>query len=201
MICLDIVLFSEVLRSTSKTLNMTWLYSGTCWCMWFAEAAVWYGYTLCYSRRLVMCTEKEVVCLFTWRLFSIPVPHLTWLDETVPNCVKCIINFLGMLCILENGALQKWCIFVYWRACRWYDWTGFTWRLFSIPVLHLTWLNETVPSCVKCIINFSGMLCILENDALQKDAYMYWRACRWYDWTGFNSASHCWATHAALQSV
>ena len=48
----------------------------------------------------------------------------------------------------------------------------FTWRLFSIPVLHLTWLDETVLSCVKCIIKFSGMLCILENGALQNDAYL-----------------------------
>ena len=39
-------------------------------------------------------------------------------------------------------------------------------------MLHLTRLEETVPSSVKCIINFSGMLCILENGALQKDAYL-----------------------------
>ena len=104
MIWLDSVLFSEVLRSTCKTANMTWLYSGTCWCTWFVEAAVWYGYSLCYSKRLVMCTAKEVVCLFTWRLFSIPMLHLTWLDKTVPSCIKCFINFSR---ILENGALQK----------------------------------------------------------------------------------------------
>ena len=108
MICLDIVLFSEVLRSRSKTANMTWLYSGTCWCTWFVEAAVWYGYSLCYSGRQVMCTAKEVVCLFTWRLFNIPMLHLlNWLEETVPSCIKCFINFSRMLCILENGALQK----------------------------------------------------------------------------------------------
>ena len=118
--------------------------------------------------------------------------------------------------------IAKGCISVYWRACRWYDWTGFnsakllsstcstanisvamvddsppklmhklwrdaqcfhvsvdgylwlrfnnakvsylfTWRLFTIPVLHLTWLDDTMLSCVKCIINFSGMLCILET--------------------------------------
>ena len=103
MIWLDSVLFSEVLRSTCKTTNMTWVYSGTCWCMWFAEVTIWYG----YSSGLVMCTTNEVVYLFTWRLFSILMLHLTWLDETVPSSVKCIINFSGMLCILENGALQK----------------------------------------------------------------------------------------------
>ena len=144
---------------------------------------------------------------------------------------------------LFRDALHPWkrcivkgCIFVYWHACRWYDWTGFnsakllsstcsianinvemvdssppklmrklwrdalcfhvsvdeyfwlgfnsaevaylfTWRQFSIPVFHLTWFNETVPSCVKCIINFSGMLCILENGALQKDAYLCIDVC------------------------
>ena len=98
---------AKLLSSTCSIANMTWLYSGLCWCMWFAEVAIWYDYSLCYSSRLVMCTAKEVLYLFTWRLFSIPVLHLTWLDETVPSCVKCIINFLGMLCILENGALQK----------------------------------------------------------------------------------------------
>ena len=107
MIWLDSVLFSEVLRSTCKTANMTWLYSGTYWCLWFAEVAVWYGYSLCYSSGLVMCTTKEIVYLFTWRLFSIPMLHLKWLNETMPRCVKCIINFSGMLYILENGALQK----------------------------------------------------------------------------------------------
>ena len=107
LIRLDSVLFSEVLRSTCKTANMTWLYSGTCWCMWFAETAVWYGYNLCYNNGLVMCIVKEVVYLFTWRLFSIPMLHLTRLDETMPSCVKCIINFSGMLCILENSALQN----------------------------------------------------------------------------------------------
>ena len=71
---------------------------------------------------------------------------------------------------------------MYWRASRWYDWTRFTWKLFSIPVIHLTWLDETVLNCVKCIINFSAMLCILENGALQKKAYL----C--IDWTGLNSA-------------
>ena len=98
---------AKLLSSICNTANMTWLYSGTCWCMWFAEAAVWYGYSLCYSSGLVMSTVKEVVYLFTWRLFSIPMLHLTWLDETVPSYFKCIINFSGMLCILENGALQK----------------------------------------------------------------------------------------------
>ena len=39
-------------------------------------------------------------------------------------------------------------------------------------MLHLKWLDETMPRCVKCIINFSGMLYILENGALQKDAYL-----------------------------
>ena len=38
-------------------------------------------------------------------LRSILVLHLTLFDKTVLSCVKCIINFLGMLCILENGAL------------------------------------------------------------------------------------------------
>ena len=108
MIWLDSVLFSgEVLRSIWKIANMTWLYNEICWCMWFAEVAIWYDYSLCYSSRLVMCTAKEVLYLFTWRLFSIPVLHLTWLDETVLSCVKCIIKFSGMLYILENGALQK----------------------------------------------------------------------------------------------
>ena len=107
MIWLGSILFSKVLRSICKTTNMTWLYSGACWCMWFTEAAIWYDYSLCYNNGLVMCTVKEVAYLFTWRLFSILVLHLTWLDETVPSCVKCIINFSGMLCILENSALQK----------------------------------------------------------------------------------------------
>ena len=39
-------------------------------------------------------------------------------------------------------------------------------------MLHLIRLDKTVPSCVKCIINFSEMLCILENGALQKEAYL-----------------------------
>ncbi|KAK7853613.1 hypothetical protein CFP56_035232 [Quercus suber] len=57
----DSVLFSgEVLRSKCRIANMTWLYSGVCWCMWFAEAAVSYDYRLCYSSRLVMCIAKEV---------------------------------------------------------------------------------------------------------------------------------------------
>ena len=97
--------------------------------------------------------------------------------------------------------IAKWCISVYWRACRWYDWIGFTWRLLSTPVLHLTWLNETMSSCVKCIIHFSGMLCILENGALQKDAYL----CidmRLGDMTGHGSTVRsCWAAHAALQNI
>ena len=42
----------------------------------------------------------------------------------------------------------------------------------NFPMLYLTWLKETVPSCIKCFINFSRMLCILENGALQKDAYL-----------------------------
>ena len=168
---------------------------------------------------------------FTWRPFSTLVLHLTWLDETVLSCVKCIIHFSRMLCILENGALHKdayLCIDMrlgdmtrqgstvhkllsstcsianinvamvdnsplklmhkLWKdalcfhvSVDGYFWLGFnnvevtylfTWRLFSIPVLHLTWLDETVLSCVKCIIKFSGMLCILENGALQNDAYL-----------------------------
>ena len=105
---LDSVFFSgELLSSTCKNANMTWLNSGVCWCMWFAKAAVWYGYSLCYNSGLVMYTTKEVAYLFTWRLFSILVLHLTWLNETVPSRVKCIINFSRMLCILENSALQK----------------------------------------------------------------------------------------------
>ena len=107
MIWLGSILFSKVLRSICKTTNMTWLYSGACRCMWFTEVAIWYDYSLCYSNGLVMCIVKEVAYLFTWRLFSILVLHLTWLDETVPSCVKCIIKFSGMLCILQNGALQK----------------------------------------------------------------------------------------------
>ena len=107
MIWLDSILFSEVLRSTCKIVNMTWLYSGACWCIWFTEAAIWYGYSLCYSSGLVIGIVKEVAYLFTWRLFSIHVLHLTWLDETVLSYVKCIISFSGMLYILENGALQK----------------------------------------------------------------------------------------------
>ena len=108
MIWLDNIFFSgELLSSTCKNANMTWLNSGVCWCMWFAKAAVWYGYSLCYSSGLVMCTTKEVVYLFTWRLFITLVLHLTWLDKTVSSYVKCIINVSGMLCILENGALQK----------------------------------------------------------------------------------------------
>ena len=39
-------------------------------------------------------------------------------------------------------------------------------------MLHLTWFEEIVPSSVKCIINFSTMLCILGNNALQKDGYL-----------------------------
>ena len=108
MIWLDSIFFSDkVLRSTCKAVNMTWLYSGVYWCMWFVEVAIWYGYNLCYSGRQVMCTAKKVVCLFTWRLFSIPMLHLTWLEETVPSWIICFINFSRMLCILENGALQK----------------------------------------------------------------------------------------------
>ena len=107
MIWLNSVLFNEVLSSTCKIANMTWVYSGIYWCMWFAEATIWYGYSLCYNSRLVMCTAKKVVYLFTWRLFSILILHLTWLDETVPSSVKCIINYSGMLCILESGALQN----------------------------------------------------------------------------------------------
>ena len=108
IIWLDSVSFSgELLSSTYKTTNMTWLNNGVCWCMWFAEAAIWYGYSLCYSSELVMCTAKEVAYLFTWRLFNIPMLHLTWLDEIVWSYVKCIIKFLEMLCIFENGALQK----------------------------------------------------------------------------------------------
>ena len=108
MIWLDSVFCSsELLSSTCKTANMTWLNSGVCWCIWFTKAAVWYGYSLCYNSKLVVCTTKEVAYLFTWRLFSILMLHLTWLEETVTSFVKCIINFLGMLCILENDALQK----------------------------------------------------------------------------------------------
>ena len=147
----------------------------------------------------------EVAYLFTWRLFSIPVLHLTWLDETVLSCVKCIINFSGMLCILENVALQniaKWCISVYWHVCRWYDCTGFTWKLFPTPMLHLTWLDETMPSCVKCIIHFSRMLCILENSALHKGAYLCIDV-HLGDMTaqGSTQCTIHWATHAALQTL
>ena len=74
------------------------------------------------------------------------------------------------------------------------------WRLFSILVLHLTWLDKTVPSCVKCIINFSRMLYILENGALQKYAYL----CidiRVGDMTRqVSTVRSCWAVHAALQT-
>ena len=86
-----------------------------------------------------------------------------------------------------NRCITKGCISVYWRACRWYDWTGFTWRLFSIPVIHLTWLDETVPSCVKCIIHFVKM-CSASLKAVHCKMMhiVYWRACRWYDCSTVN---------------
>ena len=108
IIWLNSVFFNgELLSSTCKTANMTWLNSSVCWCMWFTKAAIWYGYSLCYGSRLVMCTTKEVAYLFTWKLFSILMLHLTWINETVLSYVKCIINFSGMLCVLENSALQN----------------------------------------------------------------------------------------------
>ena len=82
----------------------------------------------------------------------------------------------------QKRCITKWCISMYWRACRWYDWTGFTWRLFSIPVIHLTWLDEIVPSCVKCIIHFVNM-CSASLKAVHCKIMhiVYWHACRCYD--------------------
>ena len=60
----------EHMQNCENDLGIQW-HTGTYWCMWFAEATIWYGYSLCYSNGLVMCTAKEVVYLFTWRLFSI----------------------------------------------------------------------------------------------------------------------------------
>ena len=126
MIWLDSVFFSgELLRSTYRTANMTWLNSGVYWCMWFVEAAIWYGYCLCYNSGLVMCTAKEVAYLFTWRLFNILVLHLTWLDETGLSYVKCILNFFRDALHPWKQCIAKGCISVYWPVCKWYDWTRF----------------------------------------------------------------------------
>ena len=130
MIWLDSVWNSaKLLSSTCGIANLTWLNSGICWRMWLAEG-VWYDYNWCYSSGPVMCTAKKVVYLLMWRLFSIPMLHLTWLDKTVPSYVKCIINFSRILCILENSALQK-------------D----AYLCIDMSVDDITWQGSTVPSC------------------------------------------------------
>ena len=138
MIWLDSVWNSaKLLSSTFGIANMTWLNSGICWRMWLAEG-VWYDYNWCYGSGPVMCTAKEVAYLLMWRLFSIPMLHLTWLDKTVPSYVKCIP--------------------VYWHECGWYNLTRFnsaellssTCRATNISV---AMMDSTSP---KFCINFQG---------------------------------------------
>ena len=120
-----------------------------------------------------MCTAKEVAYLFTWRLFNIDVLHLTWLDETMLSCVKCIINFSGMLCIA-----------VWYYACRWYDWTRFN----SAKLLSSTAnINVAIGPITPEIDAQNFLRC-----------YVYWCECGWVllvkvqqYWAIHRSYSHC----------
>ena len=70
--------------------------------------------------------------------------------------------------------IAKGCISMYWRECGWYDWTWFN------NVKLLSSICKTVNISVAVVdsspprffLNFWGILCILENSALQKVAYL-----------------------------
>ena len=177
MIWVDSVLFSEVLRSTCKTANMTWVYNGTYWCMWFAEAVVWYGYSFCYNSGLVMCTAKKVVYLFTWRLFSILI--FIWHDLTRQcraslNVSQTFQGFSASLKAVHCKMMHT----VYWRACRWYDWIGFN----SAKLLSST--------CNTANINVAMVDSSLPKliHKLSMDALCIHMSVDGYLWSGFNSA-------------
>ena len=79
-----------------------------------------------------------------------------------------------MLCLLKNGALQKvahLCIHV--SGDR-YLWSGFNGaELLIITFITMTISVATVDSSPpKFCLHFQGILCILENSALQKFAYL-----------------------------
>ena len=111
---------------------------------------------------------------------------MIWLDN-VWNSVELLSSTCGIVNTTWLNSGICWCM---WLAKGvWYDYSWcynielvmcttkkvmylFTWRLFNIPVFYLTWLDETVLSYVKFFINFSGILCILENSALWKVAYL-----------------------------
>ena len=98
--------------------------------------------------------------------------------------------------------IAKGCIFVYWRACRWYDWTGFNSAKLlsstcSIVNISVAMVDSSLP---KFCLNFWGILYILENSALQKVAYLCIHVSMDDMTEQGSTVPSYWAAHAELQT-
>ena len=97
--------------------------------------------------------------------------NVAMVDSSPP---KFFLNLWGILCILENSALQRvvyLCIYV---SGDGYLWSGFnSAELLSITCktvnINVVMVDSSPP--IFCL-HFWGILCIIENNALQKVAYL-----------------------------
>ena len=107
-----------------------------------------------------------------------------------------------MLCLFENGALQRvahLCIHV---SGDGYLWSGIN----SAELLSFTCRTANISAAIanssppKFYLHFWGVLCILENSALQKVAYLCIHVSMDAMTKQGSTVLSCWAAHAKLRT-